>query len=75
MKGFLKETQLWEIVDGTVAKPEPTPRAPGATRDPPVSPQLARWILMDEKAQALIRTGLTEAMVIRTSSSATAREM
>lgn len=74
MKGFLKESQLWDVVNGTVVRPDPTPRAPGATRDPPPSPQHTQWILMDEKAQALIRTSLTEAMVINTSSSSTAKK-
>lgn len=37
MKGFLKEIQLWEIVDGTVVKSELILRVSGVTRDSSVS--------------------------------------
>lgn len=75
MSGFLKEASLWGIVSGTVTRPLPTERAPGATRDPSPTPELKKWILLDERAQALIQTGLSEAMIMSTSAAKNAKEI
>lgn len=75
MRGFLKESTLWDIVDGTETRPAPPERMPHETRAPPPTPEMVRWDRMDEKAQSLIRTGLSESMVISTSSATSSKEM
>lgn len=75
MKGFLLEAGLWDYVSGHRTRPYYRKSAYLDPDAPDDSPAQLEWDLLDHKAQALIRSGLSEGMVLSTSSAANAKEI
>lgn len=72
MRGFLREARLWPWAEGTCIRLELTNTERILLQDGEASESQQKWDMLDERAQRIIRMGLSEAMVMSTSSAITA---
>lgn len=75
MKGFLLEAGLWGHVSGTETRPHYSRSIHLGSNAPLESPEQHKWDLLDLRAQSVIRSGLSENMVLSTSSATSSKEI